>query len=81
MVESLPNMPAYDQDTLLFLDKGKQPLGYIFDVIGPVSQPLYAIRFNNEQEIQALNVSKGLPVFSAPKTEHTQYVFVQELMK
>ncbi|XP_017783285.1 PREDICTED: H/ACA ribonucleoprotein complex non-core subunit NAF1 isoform X2 [Nicrophorus vespilloides] len=81
MVESIPNMPAYDIDTLLFINNGKQPLGYIFDVIGAVTSPMYAIRFNSVDEIKSLNVTKGLPVFSAPKSEHTQYVFVQQLMQ
>lgn len=81
MVESLPNMPAFNTDTVLFLDKGKQPLGYVYDIAGPVSQPLYAIRFNNVQEVQALNITKGLPVYFAPKTDHSQYVFLKELIK
>lgn len=74
-------MPAYDIDTLLFLDRGKKALGQIFDVIGPVASPLYVVRFNNPDMIQANNIQKGAPVYCAPNTEHTQYVFVKQLME
>lgn len=80
-IQSLPNVPAYDLDTLLFLDEGRQPLGYVHDVMGQVTSPMYVIRFNSKQEIESKGISKGLPVYSAPNTEHTQYVFLKELMK
>lgn len=81
IIESLPNIPAYDIDTLLFLENGKVPLGYIHDVLGPVTSPMYAIRFNSVEEINLLNITKGLPVFCAPKTAHTQYVFLKQLLE
>ncbi|XP_025837109.1 H/ACA ribonucleoprotein complex non-core subunit NAF1-like, partial [Agrilus planipennis] len=81
MVQSLPETPAYDVDTLLFLEKGKRPLGHVYDVIGPVSSPMYAIRFNSRQEIDTRGITKELAVYSAPKTEHTQYVFLKELLR
>lgn len=81
LVETIPNKPALDIDTLLFLDTGKRPLGLIFDVIGPVTHPLYAIRFNTEDEIKALNLKEGMSVYCAPNTEYTHYVFVQQLLK
>ncbi|KRT85190.1 hypothetical protein AMK59_2506 [Oryctes borbonicus] len=80
-VESLPNIPAYDLETLLFLDNGKKPLGYVYDVMGPVSNPIYVIRFNTKEEMDSVGVTKGLPVYSAPKTPHTQYVFLKQLMQ
>lgn len=80
-IQSLPNTPAYDLDTLLFLDQGKRPLGHIYDVLGQVTSPMYVVRFNSRQEIESKGISKGLPVYSAPNTEHTQYVFLKELMK
>lgn len=80
-VESLPNTPAYDLETLLFLDNGKKPLGYVYDVMGPVSNPIYVIRFNTKEEMDNIGIVKGLPVYSAPKTPHTQYVFLKQLMQ
>lgn len=80
MVESIPNHPAYDIDTMLFLNEGKDILGLVHDVIGPVSCPIYVIRFNSAEDIKKQNICKGLPVFSAPKSEHTQYVFLPHLL-
>ncbi|KAF5291547.1 hypothetical protein FQR65_LT01860 [Abscondita terminalis] len=81
MIQSLPNVPAYDFDTLLFLDEGKRPLGHVYDVMGQVTSPMYVVRFNSKQEIESKGITKGLPIYSAPNTEHTQYVFLKELMK
>ncbi|KAK4873976.1 hypothetical protein RN001_013336 [Aquatica leii] len=81
MIQSLPNVPAYDLDTLLFLDEGKRPLGHVYDVMGQVTSPMYVVRFNSKQEIESKGIAKGLPIYSAPNTEHTQYVFLKELMK
>lgn len=81
IVQSLPNIPAYDLDTVLFLDRGKRPLGHVYDVMGQVTSPLYAVRFNSKEEIEAMAITKDLPIYSAPNSEHTQYVFLKELMK
>lgn len=81
VIESLPGNPALDLDTVLFLDFGKRTLGHIFDVIGPVNQPIYCVRFNSAEHILEKTVSPGMSVFYAPKTEHTAYVFLEQLMK
>lgn len=80
-IQSLPNTSAYDLDTLLFLDQGKRPLGHVYDVLGQVTSPMYVVRFNSKEEIESKGITKGLPVYSAPNTEHTQFVFVKQLMK
>lgn len=80
-VAAIPNSDAYDLDTLLFLDSGKRPLGFIFDVLGPVTSPLYAIRYNSVEEIKNLKIEIGLKVYSAPTSKHTQFVFLQQLLK
>ncbi|XP_050298993.1 H/ACA ribonucleoprotein complex non-core subunit NAF1 isoform X2 [Anthonomus grandis grandis] len=60
----------------------KKPLGPIDDVIGPVSEPMYCVRFNNEDEIKKLDVKFGTKVYAAPKSEaFTKFVFLKELMK
>lgn len=82
IVQSLPGMPAYDIDTLLFLDRGSKPLGRIFDVLGPVTEPFYAVRFNSFDHASDSGVKPGTPVFCAPyNSDHTAYVFVSELLK
>ncbi|KAJ8941298.1 hypothetical protein NQ318_000598 [Aromia moschata] len=82
-VEALPATPAYDLDSYLFVEDKttKKPLGVIYDVIGPVTAPIYCIRFNTTKDIQDLNLKQGLKVFSAPKSQYTHYVFVKELMR
>lgn len=76
-------MPAYDLDTCLFVEDKtlKRPLGAIYDVIGPVTSPMYCLRFKFVTEIADLNLKKGMKVFTAPKSKYTRYVFVKELMK
>ena len=69
-----------DLETVLFLDKGKRPLGRVFDVIGPVSLPLYCVRFNSKDHIANHHVEKGTEVYAAPNTQHTSYVFIQQLL-
>ena len=81
VVESSPGHPAVDIDSVLFLDSGERALGRVFDVIGPVSRPLYCVRFNSSQHIQERQVAVGMDVFYAPKSEHTAYVFLDQLMK
>lgn len=81
IVQSLRGTPACDIDTLFFLNRGNKPLGRVFDVLGPVSEPLYAIRFNSYEQALEAGVKPGTPVYCAPRTPHTSYVFVSELMK
>ncbi|XP_066153112.1 H/ACA ribonucleoprotein complex non-core subunit NAF1 isoform X2 [Euwallacea fornicatus] len=85
-VMALPNTPAFDLDTMLFINdevgKKKKPLGPVDDVLGPVSEPIYCVRFNNENEVKAAGIESGMKVFAAPKNEEfTKFVFVKELLK
>jgi len=81
VIESNPGVPALDLETVLFVEKGEKALGKVFDVIGPVSRPYYVVRFNNDQHIQDRGVAKGMMVYYAPRTEHTTFVFLEQLMK
>jgi len=81
VIESNPGLPALDLESVLFLEKGAKALGRVFDVIGPVTRPFYVVRFNNEQHIRERGVTRGMMVYFAPKTEHTTFVFLEQLMK
>ena len=81
VVKSKPNTAALDLDSILFLEKGKRPLGKVFDVIGPVMQPYYCVRFNSRNHILEKKIEVDSSVFFAPRTEHTNFVFLGELMK
>lgn len=43
----------------------------IFDVIGPVKQPMYCVRFNSMEHIEKNKVEVGMLVYCAPKTPYT----------
>ena len=88
VIESLPDLPALDLESVLFArgdDEAQgddvKAIGRVFDVIGPVTRPYYCVRFNSEEHIQSKNLRKGQQIFFAPKTEHTTFVFLEQLMK
>ena len=85
VVESIPGLPALDLDTILFVDgqgrEGKVALGRVFDVIGPVTRPLYVVRFNSAGHVAERGVNQEMKVYFAPKSEFTSYVFLEQLMR
>ncbi len=81
VVRALPGVPAIDLDSVLFLDGGRRSLGRVFDVFGRVAQPFYSVRFNSADHIREKEVSVGEDVFCAPRTEHTAFVFVEQLRR
>merc|ERR1712098_662004 len=81
VVESLLGIPALDLETVLFVNEGQLALGRVFDVIGPVTQPLYVVRFNSRQHIDDKGITTGMKVYFAPKSDElTNYVFIEQLM-
>ncbi|KAL3272576.1 hypothetical protein HHI36_014046 [Cryptolaemus montrouzieri] len=80
-IESLPAMPAYDLDTLFFVEDGQKVLGYVFDVMGPVSSPIYVVHLDTVERVQNLQLKRGTKIYCAPKSKYTKYVFLHELMK
>lgn len=42
---------------------------------------MYCVRFNSNKQIQEKGITVGTPVYVAPRTEHTSFVVVSELMK
>lgn len=80
VIEALKNTPVLDLDSVLFFEGG-QPLGQIFDVFGPITEPYYCVRFNSNEHIKEKNIVKDQIVYCAPKTEYTSYVFVNQLLK
>jgi H/ACA ribonucleoprotein complex non-core subunit NAF1 len=90
VIESLPDMPALDLDSVLFAvaadcpDSGPEQLaaiGRVFDVLGPVTRPFYCVRFNSEEHAKSKQLTNGQTIYFAPKTEHTSFVFLEQLMK
>jgi len=56
-------------------------IGRVFDVIGPVTRPYYVIRFNSNDHAKSKGVSVGQDIYFSPKSEHTSFVFLEQLMK
>lgn len=81
IVQSYAGVELLNLDTVLFLEKGKRPLGKIFDVIGQVAAPMYCVLFNSRQDVVSKGITVGMPVYCAPQTEHTQFIILSELMK
>merc|ERR1719357_1097904 len=49
--------------------------------LGQVSLPLYCVRFNSHDHIKEAGVSVGTSVYVAPRTEHTAFIFFDQLLK
>ncbi|XP_050091008.1 H/ACA ribonucleoprotein complex non-core subunit NAF1 [Anopheles aquasalis] len=81
LVQSEPGVELLNLETVLFLERGKRTLGKIFDVIGQVNRPIYCVLFNSNQEVLAKNITVGMEVFCAPRTEHTSFIILSELMR
>ncbi|TPX63229.1 hypothetical protein SpCBS45565_g06789 [Spizellomyces sp. 'palustris'] len=71
-----------DADTIvLFSDR--TPLGRIFETFGPVTKPLYSIRFNSVEEVQEMleKSGKGTEVFVAEGLEKVVFTRVLKAYK
>ncbi|XP_073251206.1 uncharacterized protein [Porites lutea] len=81
VVKALPQTPALDSDSILFMGN-RSCLGLVFETFGPVQTPFYSVRFNRESDICSKNVHVGDKVFYAPDVmEYSHYVFVAQLKK
>nr|XP_027195385.1 H/ACA ribonucleoprotein complex non-core subunit NAF1-like [Dermatophagoides pteronyssinus] len=82
IVQSFTTVHVLDLDSTLFLKDGS-PLGQIFDVIGPVRQPNYVVRFNSSKEIRDMNLSINMAVYynGCFPEPYTKYVFVNHLIR
>lgn len=81
LVDSIPGTVPLDLDTVLFLNKGSKVLGEVFDVLGQVSSPLYCVRFNSNKQIKERDIKIGETVYIAPRSKHTQFVILPDMMK
>lgn len=81
IVKAARGTPALDFDTVLFLDRGQNTLGHVFDIFGQVTEPMYMVRFNSPQHIIDKGVKVDDEVYFAPRTKHTAFVFLDPLMK
>ncbi|TWW59665.1 H/ACA ribonucleoprotein complex non-core subunit NAF1 [Takifugu flavidus] len=79
VVQSLKDAPPLTDDSILFRSD-RVALAKVFEVFGPVSSPLYILRFNSADQILSKGLMEGLTVYYAPSVkEYTKYILVQEL--
>lgn len=80
IIESDFGASALDFGTVIF-NQNRKALGQIFDTFGSVTRPMYAIRFNSAEEIEALGLNQPkLPVYFAPEAgEFTIPIFTDAL--
>ncbi len=81
VIQSLPNTTPLDIDTVLFVDRGQHAIGKIFDVFGPIQEPLYCVRFNSCRHIKEKNITKEQIVYCSPNSEFTSYIRTAELLE
>ncbi|KAI8811141.1 Gar1/Naf1 RNA binding region-domain-containing protein [Cladochytrium replicatum] len=72
----VPATQVLDSDSILLFED-RTVLGKVFDTFGPVSRPLYAVRFNTPDEIDRVQCAIERPVFFIPDFAH--FVFTQLL--
>jgi len=74
-------MPHLDYDTVLFAE-GRQAVGSIFEVFGPVCDTMYALRFNTAEEASS-KMPVGSVVYYAPEGggNVTKLVLATELLR
>ncbi|KAK2160489.1 hypothetical protein LSH36_132g02013 [Paralvinella palmiformis] len=81
IVQAKADLPPLNEDTVLFLEERKV-LGQVFETFGPVSTPLYSVRFNSPDQINERQLRPGLIVFYVPDApEYTHYVFMAHLQR
>ncbi|KAJ3134221.1 hypothetical protein HDU90_005318 [Geranomyces variabilis] len=69
---------ALDADTVL-VSAERKPIGKIFETFGPVTRPFYSVRFNNAEEIAALNLPVGSEVYVPRAPGLEKVVFTRAL--
>lgn len=52
--DELSNVRALDADTVLVLTEKRVAFGRVFETFGPVTSPFYIVRFNSDEEVDAL---------------------------
>ncbi|KAJ3054179.1 hypothetical protein HK097_002501, partial [Rhizophlyctis rosea] len=67
-----------DMDSILVFED-REVVGRIFDTFGPVTRPLYSIRFNTKEEIDAEKYKLGRDVYYIK--DLAKFVFTQPLKK
>ncbi|XP_029014220.1 H/ACA ribonucleoprotein complex non-core subunit NAF1 isoform X2 [Betta splendens] len=79
VIQSLKDTPALTDESIIFTSD-RLAVGKVFEVFGPVSSPLYILRFNSAEQISSKGLMEGLTLYYAPAIrEYTGYILTQQL--
>ncbi|XP_061889530.1 H/ACA ribonucleoprotein complex non-core subunit NAF1-like isoform X1 [Entelurus aequoreus] len=79
IIQSLKDTTPLTDDSIIFR-ADRLALGKVFETFGPVSSPLYVLRFNSPEELSNKGLTLGLTVYCAPDMEeYTGYILIQHL--
>ncbi|OCT99653.1 hypothetical protein XELAEV_18005436mg [Xenopus laevis] len=79
IIESMKDVPPLNEDSVIF-NEGRNAVGKIFEIFGPVPHPFYVIRFNEKGQIENKGIKIKDTMFFAPKVEDfTQYIIPDKL--
>ena len=67
-----------DLDSMIF-DNRRKCVGYVFEVLGPVKEPYYSIRFNTNSDIESLGLHIDQELFYSENERYSRYVMVDLL--
>uniref|UniRef100_A0A3Q3XGN2 H/ACA ribonucleoprotein complex non-core subunit NAF1 n=1 Tax=Mola mola TaxID=94237 RepID=A0A3Q3XGN2_MOLML len=75
IIQSLKDTPALTDDSILFRSD-RLALAKVFEVFGPVSCPLYILRFSSADQISNKGLTEGLTVYYAPPLIISAFFFL-----
>lgn len=80
MIKAYPHVPYLDIDTTLF-GTSRTPIGKIYELMGPVSNPIYNLLLRSAED--ALTLPVGTELFYAPAADEkvTKILHIHELKK
>ncbi|KAI4832987.1 hypothetical protein KUCAC02_015921 [Chaenocephalus aceratus] len=79
IIQSLKDTPPLTDDSVIFTSD-RLAVGKVFEVFGPVSSPLYILRFSSEEQIRSKGLTEGLTLYYTPSIkEYAKYILTQQL--
>ena len=78
VIKCLDSHKILDLDSMIF-DENRKCVGYIFEVLGLVSDPYYSLHFNTNSDILSLGLHLNQDLYYSPNEKYARYVLVDML--
>uniref|UniRef100_A0A3B4H4N2 H/ACA ribonucleoprotein complex subunit n=1 Tax=Pundamilia nyererei TaxID=303518 RepID=A0A3B4H4N2_9CICH len=79
IIQSLKDTPPLNDGSIIF-KSDREAAAKVFEVFGPVSSPMYVLRFNSVDQIISKGLKEGTTLYYAPAIkEYTGYILTQQL--